>query len=184
MNESPDVYRATEQWLQEVVIGLNLCPFARRPSEDGLIRIHVCHAQDEATLLEGLLEQFHGLAATPPAELETTLVVVPNFLSDFMDYNQFLDWVDLMLQEHNWHGVFQVATFHPQYYFSGPASEDAENLTNRAPYPIFHLIREASLEKAIEHYPNPEGIPDKNIAKMKGLSEQDKQKLFYYLYQH
>ncbi len=182
MDQSQEVLNATEGWLQRVVIGLNLCPFARRPAESGQVRIEVSAAQDEEGLLEDLFVELQRLEQASPSDLETTLVVVPNFLTDFMDYNQFLDWVDNLLVQQDWEGVFQVATFHPQYCFAGTAEDDPENLTNRSPYPIFHLIREDSLAKAIEHYPNPEAIPDNNIVKMNSLSQLEKQRLFPYLF--
>lgn len=177
-----DIEKQVEQWLLDVVIGLNLCPFAAKPQRNEQIKIFVSNATTEETLLEDVFQQFNLLTDTPVSELETTLVVIPNMLSDFDDYNFFLDWIDALLKQENWLGTYQVATFHPDYYFAGTHPEDAENLTNRAPYPVLHLIREESMEKAVKHYPNPEAIPDTNIARVEALSDSEKQQLFPYLF--
>ncbi|PNQ53909.1 DUF1415 domain-containing protein [Vibrio sagamiensis] len=175
----------TEQvttWLEEVVIGLNLCPFAAKPQRNKQIKTFISQANKEEALLEDILLQLHELDNTDPESLETTLVVVPNMLEDFWDYNLFIDWVESLIKQQNWEGVYQVATFHPNYCFGGTEPEDAENLTNRSPYPIFHLIREESMERVLKHYPNPESIPDTNIARVSALSEQERKKLFPYLF--
>lgn len=177
-----DIQQAVEQWLLDVVIGLNLCPFAAKPQRNQQIRIHISQTQTEQELLEDLLQEFLHLEQTPTQTLETTLVVIPYFLEDFHDYNFFLDWVDALIRQQNWQGIYQVATFHPDYCFAGAMPDDDENLTNRAPYPILHLIREESMEKAIEHYPDPESIPDVNIARVSGLTASEKQALFPHLF--
>ncbi|MCA2017483.1 DUF1415 domain-containing protein [Vibrio tritonius] len=170
------------QWLDDVVIGLNLCPFAAKPQRNQQIKIFVSLADTEEQLLEDILAQFTILEDTPASKLETTLVVVPNMLEDFWDYNQFIDWVEALIQQQGWNGTYQVATFHPDYYFAGTDPNDAENLTNRAPYPIFHLIREESMEKVLRHYPDPEAIPENNIARVSALTEEERLKLFPYLF--
>ncbi|ELA7192743.1 DUF1415 family protein [Vibrio parahaemolyticus] len=171
-----------DQWLNDVVIGLNLCPFAAKPQRNKQIKIFVSEATQEEALLEDILLQLIELNTTEPEELETTLVVVPNMLQDFWDYNFCIDWVEGLIKQQDWEGIFQVATFHPDYCFGGAAPEDDENLTNRSPYPIFHLIREESMEKVLKHYPDPESIPDTNIARVSALSEQERKKLFPYLF--
>jgi len=175
---------ATEvnQWLEDVVIGLNLCPFAAKPQRNKQIKIFVSEADSEEVLLQDILEQLVELDLKSPQELETTLVVVPNMLQDFIDYNFFIDWVEALIKQQDWEGIFQVATFHPDYYFAGTDPEDAENLTNRSPYPIFHLIREESMEKVLKHYPNPGDIPDINIERVSNLSPEERKKLFPYLF--
>ncbi|MGF1776336.1 DUF1415 domain-containing protein [Vibrio nomapromontoriensis] len=171
-----------QQWLKEVVIGLNLCPFAAKPERNKQIKTFVSLANKEEGLLEDILGELMLLEQTEPEDLETTLVVVPNMLDDFMDYNFFIDWVEALIKQNDWEGIYQVATFHPNYCFGGAEPEDAENLTNRSPYPIFHLIREASMAKVLKHYPDPDAIPDNNIARVNGLSEVERKKLFPYLF--
>ncbi|KLV06946.1 hypothetical protein ABT56_07270 [Photobacterium aquae] len=173
--------KATEQWLEDVVIGLNLCPFAAKPQRNQQIKIHVSQSNDEATLLEEIYGQLRELDETPVTELETTLVVTPYLFKAFDDYNQFLDLVDALLIQCGYEGTYQVASFHPDYYFAGTHPDDAENLTNRSPYPVFHLIREASMEKVLKHYPDPEGIPERNIARVESLTPQEIKQLFPFL---
>lgn len=177
-----EIAQQVNQWLNDVVIGLNLCPFAAKPQRNKQIKIFVSDAQQEEVLLEDILSQLLELDATPAEELETTLVVVPNMLGDFFDYNLFIDWVEALIKQQNWEGIFQLATFHPDYCFGGTEPEDAENLTNRSPYPVFHLIREESMEKVLKHYPNPEAIPDTNIARVESLTAEERRKLFPYLF--
>ncbi|KJY83378.1 hypothetical protein TW81_10335 [Vibrio galatheae] len=180
--DSQVVSQAVEQWLNDVVIGLNLCPFAAKPQRNKQIKIFVSDAQVEEVLLEDILTQLMELDSTPADQLETTLVAVPNMLDDFYDYNMFIDWVEALIRQQNWEGVFQLATFHPDYCFGGADPDDDENLTNRSPYPVFHLIREESMERVLKHYPNPEAIPDTNIARVESLSPQERRKLFPYLF--
>ncbi|HHY0446845.1 TPA: DUF1415 domain-containing protein [Vibrio parahaemolyticus] len=176
------ITQQVDQWLNDVVIGLNLCPFAAKPQRNKQIKIFVSKATQEEALLEDILLQLIELSTTEPEKLETTLVVVPNMLQDFWDYNFCIDWVEGLIKQQDWEGIFQVATFHPDYCFGGAAPEDDENLTNRSPYPIFHLIREESMEKVLKHYPDPESIPDTNIARVSALSEEERKKLFPYLF--
>ncbi|APU73707.1 DUF1415 domain-containing protein [Vibrio parahaemolyticus] len=176
------ITQQVDQWLNDVVIGLNLCPFAAKPQRNKQIKIFVSEATREEALLEDILLQLIELSTTEPEKLETTLVVVPNMLQDFWDYNFCIDWVEGLIKQQDWEGIFQVATFHPDYCFGGAAPEDDENLTNRSPYPIFHLIREESMEKVLKHYPDPESIPDTNIARVSALSEEERKKLFPYLF--
>ena len=170
------------QWLNDVVIGLNLCPFAAKPQRNKQIKIFVSEADKEEALLEDILSQLLELESKSPDELETTLVVVPNMLDDFYDYNFFIDWVEALIRQQDWEGVFQLATFHPDYCFGGADPEDDENLTNRSPYPVFHLIREESMERVLKHYPNPEAIPDTNIARVEALTAEERHQLFPYLF--
>ncbi|HCG7076756.1 TPA: DUF1415 family protein [Vibrio parahaemolyticus] len=176
------ITQQVDQWLNDVVIGLNLCPFAAKPQRNKQIKIFVSEATQEEALLEDILLQLIELSTIEPEKLETTLVVVPNMLQDFWDYNFCIDWVEGLIKQQDWEGIFQVATFHPDYCFGGAAPEDDENLTNRSPYPIFHLIREESMEKVLKHYPDPESIPNTNIARVSALSEEERKKLFPYLF--
>jgi len=180
--ERSDINQAMHHWLEQVVIGLNLCPFASRPHLQNLVRIISSDCHDEACLLDDLSLELERMADHSPSELETTLLTIPYMLQDFFDYNQFLSLVDQLLVEQGWEGHFQVASFHPDYQFAGTQPNDAENLTNRSPFPVLHIIREASLEKAIEHYPNPEKIPERNIETVSNLSPEQKASLFPYLF--
>jgi len=172
----------TRSWLVDVVVGLNLCPFASKPHRAGAVRFICSKATKEEVLLEDLQKELCLLAETPIDQIETTLLIVPHFLHDFYEYNQFLEWVDRLLRRENWEGVIQVASFHPDYCFAGTEPEDAENLTNRAPYPTLHLIREDRLEEVLAKHPDSDQIPETNIAKMNQLSPKDKQRLFPYLF--
>ncbi len=182
MPSNEQILNAVNQWLDKVVIGLNLCPFASRPYHQKQIRFALSQCDTDACLLEELQNELKLLAETKAEIIETTLLIVPNMLQDFYDYNDFLDYVDGLIADNEWEGIFQVATFHPDYQFGGTQPEDAENLTNRAPYPILHLLREASLEKAIEHYPNPELIPEHNIETVSNLTLEQKVSLFPHLF--
>ncbi len=170
------------RWLNEVVIGLNLCPFSGKPTRENRVRFFVSHATDDETLLQDLQQEMELLDQKPASEIETTLVIVPDHLQDFFDYNQFLNWTNQLLKRNRWVGVYQLATFHPNYCFALAELEDAENLTNRAPYPILHIIREASLEKALEYFADVEEIPEINKQRVEGLTAEEKQKLFPYLF--
>jgi hypothetical protein len=169
-------------WVDEVVIGLDLCPFAARPRDEKRLRIAVSHATTEEALLDDLQAELERLADTPAEELETTLLAIPDMLENFAGYNDFLDAVELWLEQFGWEGELQVASFHPDYQFADTEPDDAGNLTNRSPWPLLHIIREDSLEKAIEHYPDVEGIPDRNIRRMKALTAEEKKRLFPYLF--
>ena len=171
-----------QQWLEDVVIGLNLCPFAAKPNRNKQIKVFVSEATKEEALLEDVLQELLNLDSKTAEELETTLVAIPNILQDFMDYNFFLDWIDALIKQQEWEGTFQIATFHPNYCFGGAEPEDDENLTNRSPYPVLHLIREESMAKILKHYPNPEAIPDINIARVEALTPEERRKLFPYLF--
>ena len=171
-----------EQWLDEVVIGLDLCPFAARPRREKRVRIAVSHATTAEALLDDLQAELERLADTPVAELETTLLAIPDMLEDFADYNDFLDAVDLWVEQFGWEGELQVASFHPHYQFADTEADDPGNLTNRSPWPLLHIIREESLEKAIEHYPDVERIPERNIARVQALTAEERAKLFPHLF--
>jgi hypothetical protein len=175
------VERDVRQWLEQVVIGLNLCPFAGTPYRQGLIRISMSQAATEEALLVDLQRELVLIDGTPATKIETTLLVVVSLLADFEAYNQFLAEVDVLLRRGGWEGEYQVASFHPQYRFAGTDADDAGNLTNRSPWPILHILREASIDKALSDYPEPESIPERNIQKMKSLSREERRKFFPWL---
>lgn len=170
------------QWLDEVVIGLNLCPFAARPRQEKRVRICVSHATTDEALLDDLQNELERLSDASPKEIETTLLAIPDMLADYEDYNQFLDLVDLWLEQFGWEGDLQVASFHPDYQFADTEPDDAGNLTNRSPWPLLHLIREDSLEQALEHFPDVDAIPERNIKRMEALTAEERQRLFPYLF--
>ena len=169
-------------WLREVVIGLNLCPFASYPHTQNLIHVAVSDATTDIEIIEALQKEIERLEQEGPAKIETSLLVLTDTLKDFIDYNQFLSLVDALLDANNWVGDYQVASFHPNYQFGGTHPDDAENLTNRAPYPILHIIREASLEKALADYPDAENIFIRNIDTVSNLNEAQLHALFPYIY--
>ncbi|MDB5986902.1 MAG: hypothetical protein JWR16_1955 [Nevskia sp.] len=169
------------QWLDAVVIGLNLCPFAARPVRAGRLRIHVSAARTELELLTELQFELQRLEDSTADELETTIIALPQMLAEFADYNDFLGQVDELLEQFEWAGDYQVASFHPQYQFAGTAPDDAENLTNRAPYPLLHLLREDSVEAALDSYPDADRIGEDNIRKMRELNPLQRRQLFGYL---
>lgn len=175
------VETAIRQWLDAVVIGLNLCPFAARPVCAGLVRICASEAISELDLLTELQLELTRLDETPHTELETTIIAAPRILADFADYNDFLDRVDALLERFEWTGEYQVASFHPHYQFAGTQPEDAGNLTNRAPYPLLHLLREDSVEAALGSHPDPDRIPEDNVRKMQALSAEQTRALFEWL---
>ena len=174
---------AVVRWLNEVVIGLNLCPFAGKPASENRIRFFISQADDDELLLQDLQLEMETLDKKPASEIETTLVIIPNHLQDFFDYNQFLNWAEKMIKRNGWAGVYQLATFHPDYCFADADPEDAENLTNRAPYPILHIIREASLEKALQYYEGVEDVPENNKKRVENLTVVERRQLFPYLFE-
>jgi len=141
---------ATRRWVERAVVGLNLCPFARAPLLQQKIRFAVSHARDADALLDDLCGELQSLAAADPAECETTLLIHPHALGDFLDYNDFLDVADAAVETLGLDGELQVASFHPHYQFADSAPDDIENYSNRSPFPTLHLLREASVERAVE----------------------------------
>ena len=160
------------RWLERAVIGLNLCPFAKAVYVKQQVRIVISDASTERALLEQLGEELALLRDTPAETVDTTLLVHPQVLGDFLDYNDFLDDADGLVEAMDLDGVLQVASFHPDYRFADTAPDDAGNLTNRAPWPILHLLREDSLDRAVAAYPDPDGIIERNIATMRELGAE------------
>lgn len=159
----------TRAWLERAVIGLNLCPFARAVQAKGQIRYVVSDARDPAELLADLRRELLALAAADPAETDTTLLVHPGVLADFGDYNDFLDQADAALEALGLAGELQVASFHPDYRFAGSAADDIANATNRSPHPTLHLLREASIDRAVAAFPDPASIYEANIRRLREL---------------
>jgi uncharacterized protein len=163
------IIEAVERWLQHVVIGLNLCPFARAPSTHGRVRVRVSRAQDTDALLIDLAEELVALQAADPVVVETTLLVHPDVLGDFFEYNDFLDVADECLRQLDLDGELQIASFHPDYQFADATAHAIENCTNRSPYPILHLLRESSVERAAASMPDTGDIYRRNIETLRKL---------------
>ena len=157
------------RWLERAVIGLNLCPFAKAVYVKQQVRIVVSDASTERALLEELGEELALLRDTHTEQIDTTLLVHPQVLGDFLDYNDFLGNADALVEALDLDGVLQVASFHPQYQFADSEPGDADNLTNRAPYPTLHLLREDSVARAVEAYPEPDAIIERNITTVRAL---------------
>lgn len=156
------IIRQTRAWLQSVVIGMNFCPFARKVFDQDAIHYNVQLKTQFGDAVEELYQECVYLDDHP--EIETSLIIFAEDFTDFDDYLDLLVFANHMLERYGYEGIYQLASFHPDYEFDSSESDDAANYTNRSPYPMLHLIREASLENALQHYPDPEGIPERNIA--------------------
>ncbi|MBI3144592.1 MAG: DUF1415 domain-containing protein [Pseudogulbenkiania sp.] len=167
-----EIIEATRHWLEKAVIGLNLCPFAKSVYVKNQVRFVVSHAPHIDALLEELERELQLLDDTDPEEVDTTLLIHPDILTDFLDYNDFLDIADDVVEELGFAGILQVASFHPDYQFEGTEQDDIENFTNRSPYPTLHLLRESSIDRAVEAFPEADAIYEKNIATMKELGHE------------
>lgn len=163
------VIARTRAWVDRAVIGLNLCPFAKAVQAKGQVRYTVSDAADTDGLLAVLCDEMRLLAEAPPERIDTTLLIHPAVLQDFDDFNDFLDAADAALQALGLDGVLQVASFHPQYRFAGTAPDDVTNATNRSPYPTLHLLREASIDRAVAAFPEPESIYEANMRTLEAL---------------
>ncbi len=163
------IVRSVRQWVETVVVGLNLCPFAKRELVKNRVRFVVTEATNEDQLLVALEAELDLLSSE--ASVETTLLIHPGVLQNFYAYNQFLNSADALLQQMKLESVYQIASFHPDYQFAGTEQADVENYTNRSPYPMLHLIREESLERAIASYPDVDNIPEQNKKLMESLGE-------------
>jgi hypothetical protein len=162
-----NIIQATQKWVETIVVGMNLCPFAKREIVKDRVRYTISESTLQEQLLMDLKTELELLNAN--ANIETILLIHPNILNDFYDYNDFLSLADALLIDMELDGIYQLASFHPNYQFGGTEFDDAENYTNRSPYQMLHLIREASLEKAVANYPDPENIPERNINLMNKL---------------
>ncbi|KVL39343.1 peptidase [Burkholderia territorii] len=164
-----DILAATRHWLARAVIGLNLCPFAKSV----YVKEQVRYAISEATTLEDALAdletELRALEAADPQQIDTTLVIYPRVFADFVDYNDALFFADRLVQQLRLDGVLQIASFHPAYRFEGSEADDIENYTNRAPYPILHLLREDSIARAVDAFPDASAIYEKNQETLRRL---------------
>jgi hypothetical protein len=165
---------AVKHWLQEFIVGYNLCPFAKKPLVQNQIDFEIIIDKKRTIILEKFLAFVKILEETPA--IETTLIIFPASLKDFYQYLETMDLCTSLLVDQGYEGVFQLASFHPDYYFEGEDESDASHFTNRAPFPIIHIIREASIEQVLKTYKNPEDIPVNNIEKMRELGVEYLQK--------
>jgi hypothetical protein len=177
MNDAPTpddtrVIAQTRCWLEQAVIGLQLCPFAKAPHVKGLVRYAVSGARTADNLLTDLAHELEHLHRSPANEVETTLLIHPQVLSDFLEYNQFLEASERLIRQLELEGEIQIAGFHPQFQFAQTLTDDLGNATNRSPWPTLHLLREASIERAIQAHPQTQFIYETNIATMERLGPQ------------
>lgn len=164
-----EVIAATRAWIEHAVIGLNLCPFAKAVYVKNQILYVVSDAQTSDALLRALVAELRSLAEAPAQEIDTTLLIHPYVLNDFLEYNDFLQLADAAVEELDLAGVLQVASFHPRYQFAGTTADDITNHTNRSPYPTLHLLREVSVDQAVAAFPDADDIYEKNIETMQRL---------------
>jgi uncharacterized protein len=164
-----DAIAETQRWLERAVIGLNLCPFAKAVQAKGQIRWVACAAAEPQALLALLVQELRQLAAADPEAVDTTLIVAPAVLPRFADFNDFLGVADDALAALGLEGTLQIAAFHPRWVFAGSPARDISHHTNRAPHPTLHLLREASVARAVAAYPDPEAIYGRNIATLRRL---------------
>ncbi len=166
------VLQNTKHWLERAVIGLNLCPFAKSVYVKEQVRYVICDSQSEQDVLEVLEAELLYLADVDAQKVDTSLLVLPNALADFFEFNHFLDRATRMLKQTKLRGVLQIASFHPRYQFGDNEPEDIENYTNRAPYPILHLLREASVEQAVAAFPDAAAIYERNQETLRRLGHK------------
>lgn len=173
MNDTAiDPIALTRRWLEKAVIGLNLCPFAKAVYVKDQVRFVLSDASTPEALIEQLAEELLLLRDTPAEQIDTTLIIHPDVLTDFLDYNDFLDNADAAVEALDLSGILQVASFHPDYQFDGTHADDASNYTNRAPFPTLHLLREDSVERAVAAFPDPDVIVERNIATLDKLGAE------------
>jgi hypothetical protein len=168
----------TRRWLERAVIGLNLCPFAKAVYAKQQVRFVLSDASTPEALLAQLGEELLLLRDTPAEQVDTTLLIHPQVLGDFLDYNDFLETADALVETLDLDGMLQVASFHPDYQFAGSAPDDVENFTNRSPYPTLHLLREDSVSRAVEAFPDPEAIVERNVETLRRLGVDGWRELF------
>ena len=173
-----EIIAATQRWLEVAVIGLNLCPFAKAVHVKRQIRYVVTEVTDANALLEVLRDEMSALAQADPDVVETTLLIHPQALTDFLEYAAFLQQADRALRKAGYEGVLQIASFHPDYVFADSEPEDIENCSNRSPYPMLHLLREESVEQAVAAFPDATDIYERNIQTLRRLGHEGWRRLW------
>lgn len=172
MPHSPDIVdQDTRRWLERAVIGLNLCPFAKGVYVKNQVHFEISPSSDGRAVLQELERELNDLVALAPEVRDTTLLVLPEAFADFLDFNDFLAEADALLARLGLEGEIQIANFHPRFQFAGTAEDDITNCTNRSPYPTLHLIRESSIDRAVEAFPEAEAIYEVNMATLERLGE-------------
>lgn len=166
------VVQDTRNWLERAVIGLNLCPFAKAVHVKGQVHYAVSEATEPRQLLADLGAELDALVALDSRVRETTLLMAPHTLDDFLDFNDFVERAERLVRKRGLEGVIQLASFHPGYQFAGTDAADIENFTNRSPYPTLHLLREDSIERAVQAFPEAETIYEANIETLRGLGPE------------
>lgn len=161
--------RDTRRWLERAVIGLNLCPFAKAVQAKGLVHYSVSAATDASQVLADLRTELDALAAVDPEVRETTLMIVPHCLREFLDFNDFMGRAERAVRKRGLEGVIQLASFHPLFRFEDTEEDDITNFTNRSPYPVIHLLREASIDRAVQAFPHPESIYEANMETLRRI---------------
>jgi len=167
-----DVVRDTRHWLERAVIGLNLCPFAKAVHVKGQVHYAVSGATHPRQLLEDLATEVEALVASQPAQRETTLLIVPACLRDFLEFSDFMAQADRLIRKRGLEGVIQLASFHPSFEFADSGPQDIANFTNRSPYPTIHLLREASIERAVQAFAQPESIYEANMETLRRIGPE------------
>ena len=176
MIEERKIISRVHHWIEKAVIGLDLCPFTKSVYRQNKLRCRVSESKQVDALMLELYQQCQYLIETP--EIETTLLIIPHQLQDFADFNQVLDQVDALMAAYQWTGIFQIASFHPDYQFNSTLVDDRENWSNRSPYPILHILRESSVERALAGYPNPERISETNIRTLSAMDQTELDHIF------
>lgn len=177
MKDKKHYIKQSAAWVEKFVIGLNLCPFAAKPFKTDKIRYKVAKEKELEALGLLVAAELQYLNNTPSGETETTLIIIPDLLNDFYDFLDFTEIAEQISHDLGLEGVFQIATFHPAYQFAGTEKEDVENYTNRSPFPMLHLLREESVSKASDTYPDIDLIPERNITRLRELGTEGVKKI-------
>jgi uncharacterized protein len=177
VQDDASIIAASRNWVERAVIGLNLCPFAKAVERRGQVRYVVSRATDEDALLADLRRELDHLAATPAEQTDNTLLIHPDVLREFFEFQSFLPRANLLVRKAGRDGVFQIASFHPDFQFADAEPDDLGNFTNRAPYPTLHLLREASITAVVSAYPAAESIYERNVATLNALGREGWDKL-------
>lgn len=172
MEQEAQAVADTRRWLERAVVGLNLCPFAKAVMVKQQVHYAVTHANDAAGILQDLQRELHAIVAMPAQERDTTLLVIPDAMEDFLDFNDLVGRAERMVRKRGLEGVIQVASFHPRFVFAGAEEDDITNFTNRSPYPTLHLLREESIDRAVAAFPDAADIYEKNMDVLRELGPQ------------
>lgn len=168
-----EVRRRVNRWVEEAVVGLDFCPFAASVYHRGALRVAVARAEDPVEAVEAVLDEASHLLASSENEIATTLVVFPTSLGEFSTFLDVAETVRHAMEDAGAAGILQIATFHPDYQFAGTEPDALENYTNRSPFPIVHILREDDVSEAVDNHPDPEGIPERNIERLREMGREE-----------